>query len=104
MNDPLAVSVRLSPPLSCSTTVPAPDRPDRVPPTEYVGVPANPPAQLSAWAVPLIMIPGAPPVKLVSVTEIFCTPLSRNEIVDPTAFSCNCDPAGNAATLTDDPS
>ena len=88
--------------MSCSTTVP--DNPETEPPTEYVGVPASPPTQLSVWAVPLIKIPGAPPVKLVSVTEIFCTPLSRNEIVEPTAFSCNCDPAGNAATLTDDPS
>ena len=32
MNDPFAVTLRLSPPLSCSTTVP--DSPETVPPTE----------------------------------------------------------------------
>ena len=32
VNEPLAVTLRLSPPLSCSTTVP--DSPDTVPPTE----------------------------------------------------------------------
>ena len=35
VKEPLAVTERLSPPLSCSTTVPA--SPDTVPPTEYVG-------------------------------------------------------------------
>src|SRR5271165_6323709 len=35
VKDPFALTLRLSPPLSCSTTVP--DRPDTVPPTLYVG-------------------------------------------------------------------
>src|SRR5208282_4395514 len=35
VNVPFAVTLRLSPPLSCSTTVP--DSPETVPPTVYVG-------------------------------------------------------------------
>ena len=37
-------------------------------------------------------MPGAPPVKLVSVTEIRCTPFCRNEIVVPTAVSLQLRP------------
>ena len=48
VKEPLAVTDRLSPPLSCSTTVP--DSPDAVPPTEYVGVVAtSPPDQFVIW-------------------------------------------------------
>ena len=52
MNEPLALRLRLSPPLSWSTTVP--ESPDTVPPTVYdVVVPvASWPAQLSAVALP----------------------------------------------------
>ncbi len=42
------------------------------------------------------MIPGAPPVTLVSVAVIRVTPSCTNEIVEPTAFSCNVVPAGSA--------
>ena len=48
VNDPFAVTLRLSPPLSCSTTVP--DSPDTVPPT--VNDAAFPPDQLSAVPFP----------------------------------------------------
>ena len=41
------------------------------------------------------MIPGAPPVMLLSVTLIRAAPFTRNEIVEPTAVSCNCVPAAN---------
>jgi hypothetical protein len=41
------------------------------------------------------MIPGAPPVTLVSVAVIRVTPSCRNEIVEPTAFSCSVVPAGS---------
>src|SRR6476659_8826747 len=51
VNGPLAETVRLSPPLSCSTT--DPDDPDTVPPTVYVALPTQPPAPLSTWAAPL---------------------------------------------------
>src|SRR5215831_14948955 len=50
------------------------------------------------------MIPGAPPVRLVSVTEIFCSPLTSSETADPTALTCNCVPAGSAAVVTVEPS
>ncbi len=36
VNEPLPVTVRSSPPLSCNTSDP-PDNPDTEPPTEYVG-------------------------------------------------------------------
>ena len=105
MNGPLAPTVRLSPPLSCYTT--DPDNPDTEPPTEYVcggDDPAPPPAQLSAFAVPNVMIPGAPPVMLVSVTLIRVTPFCRKEIVDPTAVSCSCVPAASGPELYELPS
>ena len=53
MNDPFAVTLRLSPPLSCSTTVP--DSPETVPPTVNDVVPPAevlPPDQLSAVELP----------------------------------------------------
>ena len=45
------------------------------------------------------MIPGAPPVMLLSVTLIRATPFCRNEIVEPTAVSCNCVPAASAPAV-----
>src|SRR5262249_9096289 len=92
VNVPLALTVRLSPPLSCSTTVP--DSPDTLPPTVYVVLLAVPPDQLSTWPVPKDMMPGAPPVKLVSVAEIRTTPFCKNEIVEPTAMTCSLVPGG----------
>jgi hypothetical protein len=53
------------------------------------------PAQLSAVAWPNAMIPGAPPLMLVSVTVIRVTPSCRNEIVEPVALNCSVVPAGN---------
>ena len=50
------------------------------------------------------MIPGAPPVMLLSVTLIRTTPFWRNEIVEPTAVSCNCVPAASAPQLYELPS
>ena len=44
-------------------------------------------------------MPGAPPVKLVSVTEIRCTPFCKSEIVLPTATTCSCVPAASAPEL-----
>src|SRR5689334_23676364 len=57
VNDPLAVTLRLSPPLSCSTTVP--DRPDTVPPTENVvgAVFAQETATLVTLAEPMVPEP-----------------------------------------------
>ena len=45
------------------------------------------------------MMPGAPPVKLVSVTEIRCTPFCRNEIVLPTAVTSSCVPAASVPAV-----
>ena len=50
------------------------------------------------------MIPGAPPVMLLSVTLIRATPFCRNEIVEPTAVSCSCVPAANGPLLYELPS
>src|SRR5271165_4321878 len=95
VNDPFAVTLRLSPPLSCSTTVP--DSPETVPPT--VEDTAFPPDQLSAVPLPLIMMPGAPPVKELSVTEMRLTPFCQNEIVLPTAATSSCVPAVSGPLL-----
>ena len=45
------------------------------------------------------MIPGAPPVTGLSVTDRRLTPFCQNEIVLPTAISCNCVPAASAPLL-----
>src|SRR5690349_9086352 len=50
VNGPLAETLRLSPPLSCSTTVP--DSPETDPPTVYLALLTEPPDQLSTWPVP----------------------------------------------------
>jgi hypothetical protein len=63
-----------------------------------------PPDQLSARPVPYAMMPGAPPVTLVSVTVMTAEPLSRNEIVDPVAVSLSVVPAASALTGCDVPS
>ena len=55
MNDPFAVTLRLSPPLSCSTTVP--DSPDTVPPTVYVAALAQETATLVTLAEPTVPDP-----------------------------------------------
>ena len=47
----------MSPPLSCSTTVPDPDRPDKVPPTEYVGTFAQLTATFVTFAEPIVPLP-----------------------------------------------
>ena len=95
VNDPFALTLRLSPPLSCSTTVP--DRPETVPPTVYDA--AFPPDQLSAVPLPLIMMPGAPPVNELLVTEMRLTPFCQNEIVLPTAATSSCVPAVSGPLL-----
>src|SRR6185437_12479681 len=100
VNDPFAVTLRLSPPLSCSTTVP--DSPETVPPT--VNDAAFPPDQLSEVPLPLIMMPGAPPVNVLSVTEIRLTPFCQNEIVLPTAATSSCVPAASGPLLYVPPS
>ncbi len=41
---------------------------------------AAPPCQLSVVAAPKVMIPGAPPVSVLSLTAIRTTPFSANEI------------------------
>ena len=78
-----------------------------LPPTEYVELelPVAPaPAQLSALAWPYVMIPGAPPVTLVSVAVIRLTPFCRKEMVEPLALSCSVVPAANAPELYELPS
>ena len=50
------------------------------------------------------MIPGAPPLTLLSVTLTRATPFSKNEIVEPTAVSFNCVPAANGPQLYELPS
>ena len=55
MNGPFAVTLRLSPPLSCSTTVP--DSPDTDPPTEYVATLAQDTATLVTLAEPTVPDP-----------------------------------------------
>ena len=109
MNDPFAATLSASPPLSCSTTVP--DRPDTLPPTVYDVVPPPPlpvpapPDQLSAVELLLFaMMPGAPPVKLLSVTDRRCTPFCSNETLLPAASSCSCVPAASAPELYTPPS
>ncbi len=49
-------------------------------------------------------MPGAPPVRLVSVTEIRATPFCENVIFDPLACSSNCVPAVSAPELYEAPS
>ena len=100
VNGPFAVTLRSSPPLFCSTTVP--DSPDTDPPTVYDDVPppeALPPDQLSAVELLLAMMPGAPPVKLVSVTDTRVTPFCRSDIVLPAAMICTCVPAARTPEL-----
>ena len=55
--EPFAVTVRLSPPLSCSTTVP--DSPETVPPTEYVtgGLAVQATATFVMFAEPTVPVP-----------------------------------------------
>ena len=50
------------------------------------------------------MIPGAPPVRLLSETAIRSTPSCWNEILEPTATSFNCVPAANGPQLYEFPS
>ena len=44
-------------------------------------------------------MPGAPPVRLVSVADMRWTPFCRNEIVEPAAVSCSWVPAASAPLL-----
>ena len=55
MNEPLPVTLRSSPPLSCSTTVP--DSPDTVPPIVYVAVLLQETATLVTLAEPTVPDP-----------------------------------------------
>ena len=55
VNDPFALTLRLSPPLSCSTTVP--DSPETVPPTVYDGPAAQVTATLVTLAEPTVPDP-----------------------------------------------
>src|SRR6185437_3797435 len=55
VNGPFAVTLRLSPPLSCSTTVP--DSPETVPPTVNVGTLAQDTATLVTLADPIVPEP-----------------------------------------------
>ncbi len=55
VNEPFALTLRSSPPLSCSTTVPA--SPDTDPPTEYVGVVVQLTATLVTLAEPIVPEP-----------------------------------------------
>ena len=63
-----------------------------------------PPDQLSAVELPDAMMPGAPPVKLVSVTDIRDRPFCWNEMVLPVATSLSCVPAASAPQLYEPPS
>ena len=49
-------------------------------------------------------MPGAPPVNVLSVTEIRETPFSKNEIVLPTAATSSCVPAVSGPLATSLPS
>ena len=69
-----------------------------------VEVAALAPTQLSAFDVPKDMIPGDPPVMVVSVTLIRATPFCRNEIVEPTAVSVSCVPDASGPELNELPS
>ena len=55
MNDPFAATDRLSPPLSCSTTVP--DSPETVPPTVNVAALLQETATLVTFADPIVPDP-----------------------------------------------
>ena len=57
VNGPFAVTVRLSAPLSCKTTVP--DRPLTVPPTVNVGLAEHDTATLVTFAEPIVPLPLA---------------------------------------------
>ena len=50
------------------------------------------------------MMPGAPPVRLVSVTVMTGEPLRRNEIVEPVAVSLSVAPAASSLVEYDEPS
>ena len=58
-----------------------------------------PPVQLSAVAAPKVIRPGAPPVRVVSVTAIRVVPSCWKEIVEPTALSVSLVPAGSGPLL-----
>jgi hypothetical protein len=45
------------------------------------------------------MTPGAPPVRLLSVTVMRATPSCRKEMVEPTAISFSWVPAGSGPLL-----
>ena len=57
------------------------------------------PDQLPAVPEPYIIMPGAPPDRLLSEAESRGTPFSRNEIVSPTATSFNWVPAASGPEL-----
>ena len=96
VNAPLLLTLRSSPPLSCNTTVP--DSPD-TDPANRIRARRLPPAQLSAVAVSKVMMPGAPPVSVVSVTAIRVVPSCWKEIVEPTALRVSLVPAGSGPLL-----
>ena len=50
------------------------------------------------------MMPGAPPVRLVSVAVMTGEPLSRNETVEPVAVSLSVAPAASPLVGYDEPS
>ena len=78
MNDPLAVRVRLSPPLSCSTTVP--DNPETVPPTEIDAAAAHETATLVTFAEATVPDPletvQVCPDGLVFTVTLYAAPLT----------------------------
>ena len=101
VNEPFALTLSMSEPLSASTTVP--DSPDTVPPTEYVVPPEPdptlPPDHAPASDEPEARIPGTPPDNVESVAVTRATPFCSSVIVLPTAVTCNCVPAGSAPEL-----
>src|SRR5215469_15322244 len=76
VNAPLALTLRLSPPLSCSTTVP--DSPDTLPPTEKVATFVQVTATLVMLAEPMVPEPleteQVCPVGLVFTVTLYAVP------------------------------
>ena len=80
-----------------------PDRPETVPLTWKVGS-ASPPDQSPAVARPLAMMPGAPPVNVLSFAEMATVPFAAKVNVEPTTVKVSCVPAAKGLVAYVEPS
>src|SRR5215470_16764242 len=64
-----------------------------------ISKPAVPPDQLSAWAAPEAMMPGAPPASVVSPAATRSVPSTRRDSVEPVTMSFSVVPAESGPVL-----